>query len=254
MKHEQGFTLVELAIVILIMGLVLGGLAMPLSVQRENARLREGRDQLSDIEESIMGFALANGYLPCPATPGSAGIASFAGGSCTVQHGFVPASTLGLAGSRNVDNLLLDPWASPIRYSVSAADADGDGNWDFTNAGEMQQVTMPSLLPDIAVCRAAAGSSATACVDQNTTLTDQAPLVIYSLGKDWATSSSPDQIENVGTTLGGGPSGTRYAVANDIVFVSRQHSVQGGSEFDDLLVWTAAPMLYSRLLAVGQLP
>jgi len=42
-ETQGGFSLVELSIVILIMGLLLGGLMMPLSVQRENARLRRRR-------------------------------------------------------------------------------------------------------------------------------------------------------------------------------------------------------------------
>ena len=46
---QRGFSLVELSIVILIMGLLLGGLMMPLSVQRENARLRDGAEQLETI-------------------------------------------------------------------------------------------------------------------------------------------------------------------------------------------------------------
>jgi len=254
MNRHRGFTLVELSIVILIMGLILGGLAMPLSVQRENGRIREGRQQLSSIEEALQGFALSNGFLPCPATPTSGGLAAPAGGGCNVQHGFVPATTLGLSGARNDDNLLLDPWASPLRYSVSAADVDGDGNWDFTSPGEMQDVTMQLLSPDLAVCSASAGSSATDCAGPATTLTNQAPLIIYSLGKDWSGFSSPDQLENVGGNLGGGPSGTSYRVANDIVFVSRQRSEQSGAEFDDLLTWVAPSNLYSRLVAAGLLP
>jgi prepilin-type N-terminal cleavage/methylation domain-containing protein len=254
MQHQRGFSLVELAIVILIMGLVLGGLAMPLSVQRENGRIREGREQLVEIEESIQGFALANGFIPCPATPSSGGLAASAGGGCAVQHGFVPATTLGLSGARNNDNLLLDPWASPLRYSVSASDSDGDGNWDFTNVGEMQDVTMPLLVPDLVVCSATTGSTPTACANANLTLSNQAPLVLYSLGKDWASFSSPDQIENVGANLGGGPSGVAYQVADDLVFVSRQASEQAGAEYDDLLMWTAPATLYSRLLAAGLLP
>ena len=177
---------------------------MPLSVQRENARLKEAAQQLADVKDALSGFALANGYLPCPATPASNGTAASSGGSCTRQHGFVPASTLGLSGTRNDDNLLLDPWASPLRYSVSAADVDGDGNWDFVAPGEMRDVSVAALAPDLAVCRTAAGSSPANCADAASTLTDTAPFVVLSLGKDWATSSGSDQQENVGASLGGG--------------------------------------------------
>ena len=49
-KHlQEGFSLVELSIVILIMGLLLAGLMMPLSAQRENARIRDGKEQLETV-------------------------------------------------------------------------------------------------------------------------------------------------------------------------------------------------------------
>jgi len=253
-RLEQGFTLVEVAIVVLIMGLLLGGLMMPLSLQRENAKLRDGQQQLRTIESAIEGFALVNGYLPCPATPASAGVAAPLGTACAVQHGFVPATTLDLNGQRNADNLLLDPWASPLRYSVSASDANGDGSWDFVTPGELATVTMPLLAPEITVCSSAAGSSATACASDDVTLTMRAPLVVYSLGKNWASFSSADETENAGANLGGGASGTTYSVASDSVFVVRGQSDLGGSEFDDLLIWLPPNRLFTRLIDAGHLP
>jgi len=253
-QRQNGFSLVELSIVILIMGLLLGGLMMPLSMQRENARLAEGNDQLQSVRAAIEGFALVNGFLPCPATPASNGVAATAGGGCSEQHGFVPATTLDLNGQRNADNLLLDPWGSPLRYSVSATDTNGDGSWDFVSAGEMRVVTMPALQPDLVVCSTAAGSSGTACAGANQTLSAQAPAVIYSLGKDWPSFSSADQVENVGANLGGGASGTTYRVASDVVFVSRGASGLAGAEFDDLVVWLPPNTLFGRLVDAGHLP
>ena len=253
-KYERGFTLVELAIVILIMGLVLGGLAMPLAVPRENARIRDSQTQLEVIRDAIEGFALVNGYLPCPATPASSGVASPSGGGCTEQHGFVPATTLDIGGVRNGDNLLLDPWGSPLRYSVTASDADANGSWDFTAPGEMAAVTMPVLQPDLVVCSSATGSTATACANANLTLSDQSPAIVYSLGKDWTSFSSTDQLENVGATLGGGASGASYPVAADDVFVMRGRSDGGGSAFDDQLLWLSANALYRHMIEAGRLP
>lgn len=251
---QRGFSLVEMSVVILIMGLLLGGLMMPLSMQRENARLREATDKLTSVREAVQGFALVNGVLPCPATPGSDGLAIPAGGGCAVQHGFIPATTLGLNGQRNDDNLLLDPWGSPIRYSVTASDANTDGRWDFVTVGEMRSVSMPLLTPDLVICSTAAGSSATACAGANETLSQAATAVIYSLGKDWATFGSADQLENVGANLGGGASGATYRVASDRVFVDRGRSDLAGTEFDDLLLWIPPAQLYGRLVETGHLP
>jgi prepilin-type N-terminal cleavage/methylation domain-containing protein len=253
-NKQSGFSLVELSVVILIMGLLLGGLVAPLSMQRENARLSDARNQLQAVRDAIEGFALVNGYLPCPATPASDGGAAIAAGGCVRQHGFVPATTLDLNGQRNADTLLLDPWGSPLRYSVTASDANTDGTWDFVTSGEMRTVTLPLLQPDIVVCSTATGSSATACASAGETLAGGATAMIFSLGKDWATFGSPDQVENVGANLGGGPSGTNYPVASDVVFVDRGRSDLTGSEFDDLLLWIPPAELYGRLVDTGHLP
>ncbi len=251
---QSGFSLVELAIVILIMGLVLGGLAMPLSVQRENARIREARDQMKLIEDAIHGYAISNGRLPCPATPASNGAAAANVGSCIAQHGFIPATTLGLSGARNNDNLLLDKWGAPVRYSVSASDSDSNGQWDLTTVGEMQNVTISSLMPDLVVCSTSTGTTATACGSANSTLTDTAPFIVYSLGEDWAGTTSADQMENIGGTIGGGASGQSYTVNLDGVFVTRDRSELSGAEYDDLVIWSSPNLLYKLMLEAGQLP
>lgn len=251
---QKGFSLVELSIVVLVMGLLLGGLMMPLSIQKENAKLRDSREQIETVVNALQGYALVNGAIPCPATAASDGLALAAGGGCSSQHGFLPATTLDLNGRRNDDNLLLDPWGSPLRYSITASDVDGNGSWDFVTAADLQAVGMANLLPDLAVCSTAAGSTPTQCASSAVTLTEQAPLLVYSLGKDWSTFTSTDQVENVGANLGGGPSGTSYRIANDDVFVTRGITAMTGSEFDDVLQWMSANDLYRRLVDAGHLP
>ncbi len=251
---QAGFSLVELSIVILIMGLLLGGIALPLAQQRDNARFKEAERQLVEVRDALEGHVLVAGALPCPATPASAGSAVVSGGGCGEQHGFVPATTLSLRGSRNADNLLLDPWGSPLRYSVSASDSNGNGQWDFVAAADLRAAGIAALAPELTVCRRAAGASATACGSGNDTLTVGTPAIVYSLGKDWAGFSSADQVANVGRTLSGGPSGERYRTAADAVFVDRGRSTQSGSEFDDVVEWIPSTVLYKRLLDAGVVP
>ena len=253
-SRQAGFSLVELSIVILIMGLLLGGIALPLAQQRDNARLAEAEQQIDEVRDAIEGYLLANGALPCPATPASSGQAAPNAGGRARQHGFVPATTLDLRGTRNDDNLLLDPWGSPLRYSVTNVDTDGNGDWDFMNAADIRTVGLATLAPDLVVCRTATGASATACAAGNDTLTASTPVVIYSLGKDWAQFSSADQLENVGANVGGGPSGTSYRVASNVVFVERGRSIQDGNEYDDVVDWVSANAVYKRLVDAGYVP
>jgi len=85
-------------------------------------------------------------------------------------------------------------------------------------------------------------------------VTANAPAIVLSLGKDFTTLGSADEQENVGATLGGGPSGRNYPVANDEVFVSRTISTATGSNFDDLVIWIAPGTLYGQLVSAGRLP
>jgi len=236
------------------MGLLLGGIAMPLSQQRDNARFSAAENQLEDVRNALEAYWLVNGELPCPATPGSDGTASVSGGGCSRQHGFVPATTLGLRGSRNGDNLLLDPWGSALRYSVSASDANTNGVWDFLSAAEIVSVTLAGLTPELAVCSSASGASASACGSSGDTVASAVPFVVYSLGKDWASFSSADQVENTGATVAGGPSGIRYAVSANDVFVMRGRSQLTGDEYDDLVTWLPALVLYKASIDGGHLP
>lgn len=251
---QAGFSLLELAIVLLIVGLLLGGLIMPLSARMDQQKIDTTRQQLDQIRQALVGYALARDALPCPATPGSDGLASATATGCTRQHGFVPAVTLGIPGAQNRDKLLLDAWGSPIRYSVTNSDANGNGNWDFVRPGEMRTVTLANLAPTLDICTTTTGSSATACASNATTLANSAPVVLVSLGKDWATATSADQLENLGANVGGGPSGVTYPVAADEVFVSRTTGAQAGNEFDDIVTWVSPAALYGELVRAGRLP
>src|SRR5688572_19844594 len=74
---QQGFSLAELAIVLLIVGLILAGVLTPLGAQIEIRKTAETTKILEDVKEALLGFAAANGRLPCPASDTSNGQESF---------------------------------------------------------------------------------------------------------------------------------------------------------------------------------
>lgn len=58
MKSQKGFSLIELAIVLVIVTLLIGGLAVPLSAQIEARRIAETRKIMEEAREAIVGYAM----------------------------------------------------------------------------------------------------------------------------------------------------------------------------------------------------
>ena len=232
-RHERGFSLVELAVVLVVVGLLLGLILKPLGAGYEQTKRHQAMLQLDEIRDSLIGFAAANGRLPCPASLLSAGQEA---SPCTQAHGFVPSVALGVNGNFNSSGQLLDPWGHPVRYSVSLADtslAGTPGKPDFVSENEMHEVGMPSLKADLVICASAAVS---VCSGKDIRA-NQVPAVVYSLGKD--ISETGHQAENLD---------------NDGVFVVRGYSQIEGDGFDDLVVWLSDSLLFTRLIQAGTLP
>ncbi|MDW7972092.1 MAG: putative Ig domain-containing protein [Thermodesulfovibrio sp.] len=61
---NQGFTLVELAIVLIVIGLLVGVGASLIGPLTKRAKLTETRETVKQAKEAVLGFAVKNGYLP----------------------------------------------------------------------------------------------------------------------------------------------------------------------------------------------
>lgn len=246
-KLNKGFTLIEIAIVLLIIGLLISAAIMPLGAQRDTNNIKKAREELKTIEQAIYGYAIATGRLPCPAQPGSGAEAPAGGGNCANNSiGFVPSATLGLSGKVNCDsdNLLVDPWGNPYRYSVSTSDAGGAASYDFTTGGDISAVGVATLAPDLRVC------TDSAC---GTRLTEQAVAVVLSMGKNWSTLGGADEVENAGEANIASGCTAAYDVAGDNDYVSHTPIETAGNEFNDIVIWISPNILYAKLLAAGQL-
>jgi type II secretory pathway pseudopilin PulG len=66
-----GFTLLELSVVVLVVTLLIGGLLVPLSTQVEQRNISDTQQRLAQIHDALIGFAIAHGRFPCPATVSS---------------------------------------------------------------------------------------------------------------------------------------------------------------------------------------
>jgi prepilin-type N-terminal cleavage/methylation domain-containing protein len=280
--RESGFTLVEIAIVLLIVSILLGYTVAMFPRQQELKQYRALSQEMDQIIEAIVGFAQVNGRLPCPTNPILGGSENGGGdtNNCSHYGGFVPVNTLGLTGKLNADNLLLDPWGNPYRYYVSNSDFNGNGEHDFVRSGEMRSVGLVDSdsnnyidLDGIYII----------CDDNGTDLSDEctgaaevfgnaagaggpyagAPFVLVSMGKNWSDTPINDELENRGgdlstTDLGMliGPSTNEYFLKDvtvpETTFIRRPTGF--AEDFDDVVRWVSPNILYSKMIEAGQLP
>ncbi len=157
-RRAAGFTLAELAIALLIVALLLASSFIPLSTQMEVRNISETQRSLDQIKEALIGFALANGRLPCAArgqtptgtTDTTTWPAQFAAGaelwnttnsSCYATLGVVPWATLGLPET--------DAWGRRFTYRVAQAFADAPGltTWQSRLTAYTPGAFLPQALP-----------------------------------------------------------------------------------------------------------
>jgi prepilin-type N-terminal cleavage/methylation domain-containing protein len=272
-RKARGFSLVELAIGIVIVAALLSGLLVPLATQMEERRTAETKRMLEAARDALVTFAAANGRLPCPASATSNGAESFVAGSppgsaadgrCSDWVGFLPAATLGLSPvdrcGYSVDpfgqqgNLPPDcdgPGSPPdhpsklnrIRYAVSNTTINGQTN-PFTRVNGMRLATINAIASNaglLTVCTTGGNCSGTG----NVMLTNGGGIaVIYSAGRNALSTGAP------------GSAGTDEAenLDGDGYFVSRPVSDVPGNEFDDILLWISPAVLFGPLIQAGTLP
>jgi prepilin-type N-terminal cleavage/methylation domain-containing protein len=240
---QAGFTLVEMALVLLIVTLLMTGLVPTISSQFEQRYRSETRKQLDEIRDALLGFAVANGRLPCPASTASNGAESFAaGGNATngncsnFYDGYLPAATLGITPTDS-NGYALDGWSNRIRYAVTTKSSNAVTVANGIQTAGMAPVsTAPGLLY---VCDSATGITATTC-GTATNLTNTAVAVIYSVGKN-SVAAGTDEAANLN---------------GDQVFVSHVPSpnTSANGEFEDVVTWLSPNILYNRMVAAGKLP
>jgi len=236
-----------MAVVVAVVALLLGSLIVPLVTQVEERRIVETRRILEEAREALIGFVIANGRLPCPASgsPSTNGIENpVGGGACVNGHnGFLPAAQLGISPTDG-EGFAIDPWGGRIRYAVTSAHTNA-----FTTAnGISTQFLTATPNPDLQVCATGTGVAGTppSCA-AGSVLTTNTPAVIYSTGPNVLTGgTSTDEAQNTNPN----------SASNDRVFVSRPPGTvgAGGGEFDDIVIWLSPNVLYSRMVAAGRLP
>lgn len=118
-RRQRGFSLLEIAVAVAVLGMVLGAVLVPVATQIDAGRLRDTERDLAAIQEALQGFALAADpavvRLPCPDTDGD----GLEDAPCDGIEGNVPWATLGVAAR--------DAWGRVYRYRADDAYTAGAG-------------------------------------------------------------------------------------------------------------------------------
>jgi type II secretory pathway pseudopilin PulG len=247
-KIILGFSLLEMAIVLMIVSLLLAGLLPKITSQVEQQRTNETRKQLNEIKDALTGFAVINGRLPCPAngalnTGVEATTAVALNGTipahldCSlnsnVSHssrGVVPWTTLGVSET--------DAWGRRFSYQVTSEFADsldGTAGACTTSSGVSFQMCSQANLNVLSASGVAA-----------TNVAANVPAVVVSHGVNGRGAFTQQGVVIPGAA------GDELENANTTNSLLSHDPVQNG--YDDLVVWLSPNILLNRMIAAGKLP
>jgi prepilin-type N-terminal cleavage/methylation domain-containing protein len=125
--YVRGFTLIEMALVLLILGLALGMILNVTGGMRDGQNRQLVQTKLTTLDTALANFVAQNKRLPCPANGTIASGAANAGiespfpatGVCNPvaqTYGVIPWVTLGLT-----EDDATDPWSGRMTYRVDPA-------------------------------------------------------------------------------------------------------------------------------------
>lgn len=114
-KTEAGFSLIELAIVLVIIATLSIGALSAIRLQTERSNLLEARSMLSEAREALLNHAAVSGSLPCPDSNDDGDPDPCSGNG--VQSGRLPWRLLALPAR--------DPWGQALHYGVHSSFTTG---------------------------------------------------------------------------------------------------------------------------------
>lgn len=251
--RPRGFTLTEMAVVLAILALLIGGMILPLSAQQDLRHTKETESILRTIHEALIGYASIHGRLPCPASITSNGLESFASGGNKINGncsnflgGFLPAVTLGIQPT-DQNGFAIDSWGNRIRYSVADAQTGSTRILTGENGIKLAGSASFAAAQFIAVCTSATGIDPADTTDpinycgSAIPLSLSTPAVIFSTGKNGEGSSADERANTA---------------IHDVVFVFHNPttSTDPNGQFDDMVMWLSPGILINRMVAAGRLP
>jgi prepilin-type N-terminal cleavage/methylation domain-containing protein len=222
-RAQHGFSLIELAVAVLVITLLLGSILVPLGTQVEQRKISDSRKSLEEIREALIGFAIINGRLPCPDTDSDPAAAGYGLEEATcsadpVTEGYLPWKTLGVAE--------IDAWG--IRRTAVASPRTGDWRYRVDRNFAATFTLTTAFGADALTVRNSSGTALTSS-------TERPVAIVFSAGPN--------------TAADGQNALTSFEPTSGIY----QADVPSAT-FDDIVIWISRPILFNRMVAAGKLP
>ncbi|MCB2108800.1 MAG: prepilin-type N-terminal cleavage/methylation domain-containing protein [Rhodobacteraceae bacterium] len=233
LPRQLGFTLIEIAIVLVVIGLLVSGGLVAISPVLQSAKISESKSKIARVESALLAYVIANGCLPCPASTarpsstdaaagqsevGGAGNTAPCAGACTFTVGIVPWENLGLA-----EGDVTDGFNNLLTYAATSALSDSAT--DMTRSGS----TYPA--------------GALTVTDALGNLTTAAAYVIVGHGVDGSFAFAPFTGAQRADQQGGASANqTQNGDFADGTFaLVAPNPNTGANYFDDIVVFKTAP-------------
>jgi len=265
---SRGFSLVDLAMVLFIVALVMGGLLVPITTAIEAQHRAATEQGLEVIKAALTSYAMEYKYFPCPSQISDRSDPGWgkSSGDCSLE-GFVPWVDLGLEP--------IDPWNDETgerwRYRVDPAFGYFEIRDPITHVlkglREFTLFTMQTghiviadyngtLMTDADPKCFASGGAKVDCFGPHATRIDpNYPIaIIYHTGSDGIADGQNASFEALACG-----NGTGY----DFTFPYRDPTCQGkplyqagpaAQSYDDLATWISRPALINQMVKSGILP
>ena len=222
-RVQRGFSLIELAVAVLVIALLLGSILVPLGTQVEQRKISDSRKALEEIREALIGFAIINGRLPCPDTDSDPAAAGYGLEEATcsadpVTEGYLPWKTLGVAE--------MDAWG--LKRTAAASPRLGDWRYRVDRNFASTFTLTTAFGADALTVRDSSGTALTSS-------SERPVAIVFSAGANTA-ADGQNALASFEPTSG-----------------IYQADVPSAT-FDDIVIWISRPILFNRMVAAAKLP
>lgn len=226
----DGFSLLEMALVLVVLSLMMGWLITPLRAQLSLQKYQLTEQRLFSTQQALFGFAIIHHYLPCPDTdqPPDGWENVLANQRCAAVEGVLPW--------RQLEVLATDAWGRFFRYRADSTFTD-HAQW-FSIAAAENASNIEVIGEDGALT---SNPSRPVAIILSHGENGLGGIQSVSGGQAYvmAAPTAPDELENAD---------------GDLIFVDQAQQQTAAGAFDDRLLMLSAKVLMQQMVQAQRLP